>query len=49
VDALLRAAAGTGASFHPVGGGRTGLVGRTLTDGVGAILRSGQPGGQPST
>ncbi|HEY0578872.1 MAG TPA: Vms1/Ankzf1 family peptidyl-tRNA hydrolase [Pseudonocardia sp.] len=49
VDALLRAAAGTGASFHPVGGGRTGLVGRTLTDGVGAILRSGPPGGQPST
>lgn len=39
-DALLRAAAGTGASFHPVGGGRTALAGRPIADGVGAILRS---------
>jgi hypothetical protein len=39
-DALLRAAVGTGASFYPVGGERTGLAGRPLVDGVGAILRA---------
>jgi hypothetical protein len=38
--ALLRAAAGTGASLHLAGGGRTGLAGRPMADGVGAILRS---------
>lgn len=37
--ALLRAAAGTGAVFHPLGGGRTGLVGRPVPDGVAALLR----------
>jgi hypothetical protein len=37
--ALLRAAAGTGATFHPLGGGRTGLVGHPVTDGVAAVLR----------
>lgn len=35
-DALLRAAAGTGAAFYPVAGGAS-----ELTDGVGAILRAG--------
>jgi hypothetical protein len=43
--ALLRAAAGTGADFVPVGGGRTGLVGRPLDDGVGALLRYPLPAG----
>jgi hypothetical protein len=37
--ALLRAAAGTGATFHPLGGGRTGLVGRPVEEGVAALLR----------
>lgn len=37
--ALVRAAAGTGAAFHPIGGGRTGLVGRPVADGVAALLR----------
>jgi hypothetical protein len=37
--ALLRAAAGTGAEFYPLGGGRTGLVGRPVPDGVAALLR----------
>lgn len=37
--ALLRAAAGTGADFQPLGGGRTGLVGRPVPDGVAALLR----------
>ncbi|GAA1320868.1 Vms1/Ankzf1 family peptidyl-tRNA hydrolase [Pseudonocardia xinjiangensis] len=37
--ALLRAAAGSGASFQPLGGGRTGLVGRPVEDGVAAVLR----------
>jgi len=37
--ALLRAAAGTGAMFAPLGGGRTGLVGHSVTDGVAALLR----------
>ncbi|GEL17315.1 baeRF2 domain-containing protein [Pseudonocardia asaccharolytica] len=36
--ALLRAAVGSGAQVH-LGGGRTGLVGRPLADGVGALLR----------
>lgn len=35
-DALLRAAAGTGAAFYPVAGGPS-----ELTDGVGATLRAG--------
>jgi hypothetical protein len=43
--ALLRAAAGTGADFVPVGGGRTGPVGRPLDDGVGALLRYPLPAG----
>jgi hypothetical protein len=37
--ALLRAAAGTGAQLTPLGGGRTGLVGRPVADGVAALLR----------
>jgi hypothetical protein len=37
--ALLRAAAGSGASFQPLGGGHTGLVGRPVQDGVAALLR----------
>ncbi|HXV93322.1 MAG TPA: Vms1/Ankzf1 family peptidyl-tRNA hydrolase [Pseudonocardia sp.] len=37
--ALLRAAAGSAARFEPIGGGRTGLVGRPVTDGVAALLR----------
>jgi hypothetical protein len=43
--ALLRAAAGTGAGFVPIGGGRTGLVGHPLDDGVGALLRYPLPVG----
>jgi hypothetical protein len=43
--ALLRAAAGTGAAFVAIGGGRTGLVGRPLDDGVGALLRYPLPTG----
>lgn len=38
-SALLRAAAGSDAAFHPVGGARTGLAGRPLADGVAAMLR----------
>jgi hypothetical protein len=38
-SALLRAAAGSGAAFQPLGGGRTGLVGRPVEDGVAALLR----------
>jgi hypothetical protein len=37
--ALLRAAAATGAVFEPLGGGRTGLVGKPVDDGVAALLR----------
>jgi Bacterial archaeo-eukaryotic release factor family 2 len=37
--AVLRAAAGSGASFQPLAGGRTGLVGHEATDGVAALLR----------
>jgi hypothetical protein len=43
--ALLRAAAGTGAGFVPIGGGRTGLVGHPFDDGVGALLRYPVPTG----
>jgi hypothetical protein len=43
--ALLRAAAGTGAGFVAVGGGRTGMVGHPLEDGVGALLRYPLPAG----
>jgi hypothetical protein len=43
--ALLRAAAGTGAGFVPIGGERTGLVGHPLDDGVGALLRYPVPTG----
>jgi stalled ribosome rescue protein Dom34 len=43
--ALLRAAAGTGAGFVPIGGERTGLVGRPLEDGVAALLRYPVPTG----
>ena len=38
-DALLRAAAASGAAFEPLGGGRTGLVGKPVDDGVAALLR----------
>ena len=38
-SALLRAAVGSGAAFQPLGGGRTGLVGRPVEDGVAALLR----------
>jgi hypothetical protein len=37
--ALLRAAAASGAMFQPLGGGRTGLVGKPVEDGVAALLR----------
>jgi hypothetical protein len=37
--ALLRAAAAPGRCSHPLGGGRTGLVGRPVPDGVAALLR----------
>jgi hypothetical protein len=37
--ALLAAAAASGASFQPLGGGRTGLVGKPVEDGVAALLR----------
>jgi hypothetical protein len=43
--ALLRAAAGTGAAFHPLGGCRTGSVGRPVPDGVAALLRWPLAGG----
>jgi hypothetical protein len=44
-DALVRAAAASGAAFTPLGGGRTGLVGRPVDDGVAAILRFPLPEG----
>ena len=37
--ALLRAAAASGAMFQPLGGGRSGLVGKPVDDGVAALLR----------
>jgi hypothetical protein len=37
--ALLAAAAASGAAFEPLGGGRTGLVGKSVEDGVPALLR----------
>jgi hypothetical protein len=37
--ALLGAAAASGAAFEPLGGGRTGLVGKPVEDGVAALLR----------
>ena len=37
--ALLAAAAASGAAFEPLGGGRTGLVGKPVEDGVAALLR----------
>ena len=37
--ALVRAAAGGNAAFQPLGGGRTGLVGHDVADGVAALLR----------
>jgi Bacterial archaeo-eukaryotic release factor family 2 len=43
--ALVRAAAGSGAAFVPIGGGRTGLRGRPLDDGVAALLRYPVPTG----
>jgi hypothetical protein len=43
--ALVRAAAGSGAAFVPLGGGRTGLVGRPVDDGVAALLRYPVPAG----
>jgi hypothetical protein len=44
-DALVRAAAASGAAFAPLGGDRTGLVGHSVDDGVAAILRFGLPEG----
>jgi peptide subunit release factor 1 (eRF1) len=44
-DALVRTAAASGAAFSPLGGGRTGLVGRPVDDGVAAILRFPLPEG----
>ncbi|HEY2205475.1 MAG TPA: hypothetical protein VGH99_13470 [Pseudonocardia sp.] len=44
-DALIRAAAASGAELYPIGGGHTALVGRPLQDGVGAILRSADAAG----
>jgi hypothetical protein len=44
-DAMVCAAAATGAEFVPIGGGRTGRVGRPIADGVGAILRFPLPRG----
>jgi Bacterial archaeo-eukaryotic release factor family 2 len=43
--ALVRAAAASGAKLVPIGGGRTGLVGRPMADGVGALLRFPVPTG----
>jgi hypothetical protein len=43
--AILRAAAATGAAFVPMGGGRTGLAGRPVADGVAALLRYPMPSG----
>lgn len=37
--ALLNAAAASGAAFEPLGGGRTGLVGKPVEDGVAVLLR----------
>jgi hypothetical protein len=37
--ALLRGTAGCGAQVVPIGGGRSGLVGAPLADGVAALLR----------
>ena len=37
--ALLAAAAASGAAFEPLGGGRTGLVGKPVEDGVAVLLR----------
>jgi Bacterial archaeo-eukaryotic release factor family 2 len=37
--ALLQAAAASGAAFEPLGGGRSGLVGKPVEDGVAALLR----------
>jgi hypothetical protein len=37
--ALLAAAAASGAAFEPLGGGRTGLVGKPVEEGVAALLR----------
>jgi hypothetical protein len=44
-EALLRAAAASDAAFTPLGGGRSGLVGRPVDDGVAAILRFPLPEG----
>jgi hypothetical protein len=44
-DALLRAAAASDAAFTPLGGGRSGLVGRPVDDGVAAVLRFPLPPG----
>jgi peptide subunit release factor 1 (eRF1) len=44
-DALVRAAAASGAGFAPLGGGRTGLVGHPVEEGVGALLRFPLPEG----
>ncbi len=44
-DALLRAAAASDAAFVPLGGGRSGFVGRPVDDGVAAVLRFPLPPG----
>ena len=43
--ALLRAAAASDAAFVPLGGGRSGFVGRPVDDGVAAVLRFPLPPG----
>jgi hypothetical protein len=43
--ALLRAAAGTGAAFVPIGGDQEDLAGRHVADGVAALLRYPLPAG----
>jgi peptide subunit release factor 1 (eRF1) len=43
--ALVRAAAGSGAAFVAIGGGRTGLTGHPVDDGVAALLRYPVPAG----
>lgn len=42
---LVRAAAASGAKLVPIGGGRTGLAGRPMADGVAALLRFPVPTG----
>jgi Bacterial archaeo-eukaryotic release factor family 2 len=43
--AIVRAAACEDARFHAVGGGRTGMLGQPMADGIGALLRYPLPTG----